>query len=232
MSRLAVLGIAACSALAATANAAECLVQPVPFTAHYAVHASRGLLALDGDATVRFARSGNDYTLTSSMNAAGLLSSRQESRGALSDAGLVPVRYSETASRRATMSLSIDWRERRVTFADGTEASAKAALQDRASLMVQLALAARAQPQAQMLEFQVAGLRRISTYKFVRRGSERLELPAGTIDAERFERIDEHEDDHFDVWLAPAHCGFPVRIRLRDHRGHDIDQRLRELRYD
>lgn len=229
-------GIAAVAlaAVAAAASAADCPANtaPAPFTAHYAVHASRGMLALDGDTTIAFARNGNEYRLTMSTNASGLLSSRQESRGAIGDGVLIPVHYSESSNRRGASSATIDWRERRVTFADGSEAPTRVALQDRASLIVQLASAWRARPEAAALEFAVVSLRRVSAYKFVRRGTERLDLPAGAVDAERFERVDHSGDDHFDVWLARTHCALPVRMRLRDHRGYEIDQRLRELRFE
>lgn len=221
-------------AAAANASAANCPAStaPAPFVAHYAVHASRGALALDGEATLAFRRDGNDYAVTLSTNAAGSLSSTQESRGALGDGVLIPAIYSESSNRRAASSTVIDWRERRVAFADGSQAPTREALQDRASLVVQLATAWRARPDAAVLEFPVASVRRISMYRFVRRGTERLELPAGTVDAARFERIDDGGEDHFDVWLAVAYCALPVRMRLRDHRGYEIDQRLRDLRFE
>jgi hypothetical protein len=226
--------VLAAMAVAVGARAAECgpTGVPSPFIAHYDVKASRGVFSLEGEATLEFKRSGNDYTVTNSMNAAGLLSSRQESFGALGDGIMIPVRYVESSSRRAAAHTAIDWRERRVTFADGSHAQARATLQDRASVVLQAALALRARPDVTVLEYPVASLRRVSLYRFERRETEKLDTSIGSIEAVHFERIDSDGGDRLDVWLAPTHCGVPLRIRLHDHRGLQVDQRVRDVRFD
>lgn len=74
-------------------------------------------------------------------------------------------------------------------------------------------------------------MRNTSLYRFELRGAETLELPAGRIDAVKLERPadapgnDRH--DRLEVWLAPALCWLPVRVRYADDRGMTIDQQLK-----
>jgi hypothetical protein len=229
-----VLGLGALAAWPASfvASARECVGNEPPpaFVALYEAKASRGALAVDGEVALDFKRNGDQYTLTSKMEAVGYFS-EQESRGRVAGATLLPSRYREMRSRRAEASATIDWPAHRVSFSDGSEAPTRPALQDRLSLLVQLSAALRAKPDADTLVFEVASVKHIGAYRFERRGPETLRLPAGTIETIRFERVDD-QNDRLEVWLAPARCALPVRLRLRDHRGTEVDQRLRELRFD
>lgn len=226
-----VLVAVVCWAMAYPALARDCAPdEPPPFTATYDVRASRGALALDGAAVIAFKRDGGRYAMSSKMEAIGLFS-EQESRGIVTNGTLRPAHYREARSRRGEASATIDWSAQRVRFSDGTEVPAPASLQDRLSLLVQLASALRARPTLETMVFEVASAKHVKSYRFKRRGVETLELPGGLVEALRFERIDDL-DDRLDVWLAPSRCSLPVRVRLRDHRGTDIDQRLRELRFD
>jgi hypothetical protein len=69
----------------------------------------------------------------------------------------------------------------------------------------------------------------VSTFVFRGGGTESLTVPAGRFDTLRFERVKESGDDEFEVWLAPALCSLPVRLRFTDDKGLVIEQRLRAI---
>ncbi len=202
---------------------------PARVSIQYEANASRSGLSLQGEATLELNRIGTDYTLTTALSTSGLQWARQVSEGTVHAEQLRPRRYTESRLRRADTSTLLDWPAKKVTFADGTEAPAHPGLQDRASALLHLSVQQRAQPQAQAIEFSVASLRRISVFRFVRRETESLDLPMGSVQAVRYEYVDAADGDRLEVWLAPQHCSAPVRIRSRDHRGQDIDQKARAV---
>jgi hypothetical protein len=199
--------------------------------ADYAVTASKPPLALAGDGAVVFQRHGGRYTMTSSLQALGLFEAKQHSEGTIGHDGLVPQRFTHRAGNRPPLAVDIDWSARRVTFSpDGGAEPAQPRMQDRLSLLAQLAWLMRASPQAREFDVPVAGNRRVLTYSFVSQGAETIDLPAGRFEAVKFERRASSRDDLLEVWLAPRLCSLPVRVRYRDDRGLVVDQRLRAVR--
>ena len=228
----------AASANTAPANAASmntasiCPVQGVPTKVliEYEASATRSGLSLQGEATLEFARTGSDYTLTTTLTAAGVQWAKQTSQGTVKAGALRPTRYSESRVRRAESSALFDWSAQKVMFPEGAEAALREGVQDRLSALLTLSQQQRKQPNVDAFDIAVASLRRISIYHFVRRETATLELPTplGTVQAVRYEHADE-DGDQLEVWLAPQRCALPVRVRSRDHRGQDIDQRARAL---
>jgi hypothetical protein len=102
-------------------------------------------------------------------------------------------------------------------------------MQDRLSLLVQLAWRSRSDPGASTLEIPVAGQRSSSTYVFVAREAEAVASLAGRFDAVKFERLQQGGNDLLEVWLAPGLCSLPVRLRFSDDRGTVIEQTLRAV---
>lgn len=216
----------------ASAECGDAAAWPPPFRLVFEATATRSLLWITGESDLVLTRDGDGYVLVSETNAAGFYHARQSSRGLVAAGGLVPVEYTEQRGRRPQETATFDWRARRVRFSAAAQfAETRPRMQDRLSLLLELGRLAKLQPAASFAEVPVAGVRHASVYRFERRGTETLELPAGRFDAVKLERPadapgnDRH--DRLEVWLAPALCWLPVRVRYADERGMTIDQQLK-----
>jgi len=240
------LALAACAALlgAGAAAAQPATLPPAcpavgdwpqKLTIEYDVTASKGPFSLDGDSVLRFERSGASYTLgTDTTGAAGLYRAVQTSRGNIEEAGLRPLEYAETRSRRPTQTTTFDWKARQVHFTTAPDAreTTRPGLQDRASLLLQITWLRRKSPAATNFDIPVAGARRVGDYHFVRHGTETVQLPIGDVEAIRLERPADEDNDRLEAWFAARWCGLPVRIKYTDRKGGVIDHRMRAMRFD
>lgn len=221
--------------MSASVQAQNCPVQALPtrLTIDYEASAGRSGLSLGGEATLQFSRElrgeSPTYVLTTHLNAAGVLTARQTSVGTVRAGHVRPDRYTEVRTRRPEASTAMDWSAHALTLADGTSSPLPPTLQDRASAFIHLMVLHRTQPEVSAYEFPVASLRRVAPHRFVRKEATPLDVPLGVVDAVRYEHLDAEGGDHLEVWLSPQYCGAPVRIRLRDHRGQDIEQRARSV---
>jgi hypothetical protein len=205
---------------------------PPPFRFAFDAVATRTPLWIAGDSDLVLTRDGDGYLLVAETRAVGFYHARQSSRGAVGAGGLVPLEYTEQRWRRPQATTKFDWSARRVSFSAVPEAGqTQPRMQDRLSLLLELGRTLRLQPAVAFVELPVAGVRHTSTYRFEVRGMETLDLPVGRIDAVKLERPadapgnDRH--DRLEVWLAPALCWLPARVRYDDDRGLTIDQRLK-----
>lgn len=203
----------------------------LPVTLEYGVIASRAVLSLSGDGVVIYRRKGDAYSMESSLQAAGIIEARQSSVGTVGREGLVPRTFTQQSSRRPPRSAEFDWAAQRVTFSQtGASAPTRPQMQDRLSLLMQLPWRHRADPRAQSIELPVAGQGGASVYRFKAQGEESLALPAGRFETVKFERHKQDGEDSLEVWLAPALCSLPVRLRFTDDKGLVIEQQLRAVR--
>lgn len=197
----------------------------------YAVTATRSVLSLAGDGVFEYRRAAKSYVIESTVTALGIFESQQSSTGSVRADGLVPRRFTLRSSRREPRSIDFDWVARRVSFSHtGGSEPTQPQMQDRLSLMMQLAWRSRREPGKSTFEMPVAGPRHVSDFVFRSGGEETLATPAGRFDAVKFERHKEGSDDEFEVWLAPSLCSLPVRLRFTDDKGLVIEQQLRAVR--
>jgi hypothetical protein len=197
----------------------------------YAVTATRSVLSLGGDGVFEYRRDGDTYRIESSVTAVGIFEAQQSSTGSVRAEGLVPRRFTLRSSRREPRSIDFDWAARRVSFSHtGGSEPTRPQMQDRLSLMMQLAWRHRSEPRTSAFEMPVAGPRHVATFVFKSQGAEAVTVPGGRFDTVKFERYKETGDDEFEVWLAPALCSLPVRLRFTDDKGLVIEQRLRAVR--
>lgn len=196
----------------------------------YAVTASRSILSLKGDGEVVFQRKGDAYTMESTLQAFGIYEAHQRSVGVVRAAGIVPGAFVQRTSRRPPRRVTFDWAAQRVSFSDNGETSpTRPQMQDRLSLMLQLAWRHRHEPRAREIQLPVAGLRHDSDYLFAKKGQETLTVPGGRYDTVKFERRKDDGDDTLEVWLAERLCWLPVRLRFTDDKGTVVDQQLRAM---
>lgn len=205
---------------------------PARFTLEYTVLASRGGLTLDGETTLQFRSDGAEYTLSSSTRSL-LYGARQDSRGTVQDRTLRPSVYTEQRQRRAPTTTTIDWPAGTVRFSAAADAPGAIVplMQDRLSMLLQLGERAQRQRDGDVV-LPVAGVRNVAAYRFERRGTERISVPVGSFDTVRLERRDTRRDEAFELWLAPANCWLPVKMRFTDDRGLIVENQLRSASFE
>ena len=200
---------------------------PAKLRLDYDVTASRGPFSLSGDSILTFERTGKDYSITVNTDAAAFFHARQTSRGTIEAGGLQPIEYVETRTARSAQTTTFDWNAKLVHFsiAPDSPSPTEPGLQDRVSLLVQLAFPLHAATAEGPLEIPVAGARRVGPYRLLRLGVEALKVSVGTVEAAHFERAEDR--DRLEAWFAESWCGLPIRLRFTDKNGGVIDHRMR-----
>jgi hypothetical protein len=159
-----------------------------------------------------------------------MVSLRQwNSKGALTAAGLAPVRFGEKGFRRAEVASHFVRDEGRVIFSSN---SAPAPLlpgaQDHMSVFIQLASLWAGEPQrfsaGDTLSFQSIGPRQAETWTFVVSEEARIQVPGGTMQAVKLTREATSEySTKAEIWLAPQLAYLPAQIRLSEPNGNVLD---------
>jgi len=158
----------------------------------------------------------------------------QESRGRLGPQGLMPEQYVETRGARRPRSVRLDWQAHQLRPADGPPVELADGTQDRLSVLYQLGLMARAQPdrfiEGARIEIPVATLREVRLERFEVMGEEILivqDRPWRTLHLKR-PRVQSGRDPSVQVWLGYDAGLQPIRIRLEDANGQVLDQVIDE----
>lgn len=156
-----------------------------------------------------------------------------KSEGVINDFGLAPVLYSEKKGRKSMTNTHFRHQERLISFS-ASEASYPYhdGAQDRASISWQLAAIGRGDsgqfaPGAEIDIF-VAERRDAGMWRVQVIGEEEIDTPYGkllTWHAVRLPRPGSY-DERFDVWLAPQHEWYPVKIRWTYANGDYYDLSL------
>jgi hypothetical protein len=163
-----------------------------------------------------------------------LLGSRvQTSTGRVQASGLLPERFADKA--RSERAAHFDHDLGRIRFSANTpDAELLPGAQDRLSLFLQLSSRLEADPASlpagQVIELQVAGTSTAESWYFRVADEEILSLPSGELRARRLVReTRQPRDTQVELWLAPSLGHLPVRIRLVQDNGDQIDQQLSRL---
>ncbi len=169
-------------------------------------------------AELRWRPSGDTYTLTLGMGAAGWASV-----GGLDLHGIAPERHVETRRGREVRAANFQRDSARITFSGPqTEYPLLPGAQDRLSWMLQLAGVMAANPQlaeagGEVALF-VAGVRGDgAVWTFTTIGTESLDLPSGVLTGlvHLHREPQRPYDTRVDVWLDPARQHLPVRLRMQ-----------------
>jgi hypothetical protein len=161
-----------------------------------------------------------------------LIGSRvQTSTGRLGPAGLQPERFADKA--RSERAAHFEPEQQRIRFSNNApEVPLQPGAQDRLSVFLQLAARFNAEPQpvGQVIELQVAGTGDADVWRFLVGEEVTLNLPAGELRTRRLVReAPGPRDTQVEMWLAPALDHLPVRIRLTQASGDQVDQLLNRL---
>ncbi|MEF9999990.1 DUF3108 domain-containing protein [Comamonas sp.] len=154
----------------------------------------------------------------------------QTSNGQVTDAGLVPQRFSDQS--RSEKSAEFDFVAEQARFTPAAPpAPIGAGAQDRISVFLQLsamlAAAPERYPEGAQITFTTVGSNDAERWTFRVHATETLELPLGALPALRLERLPRRAgDQQATLWLAPSLGYLPARIRLTQANGDFADLRL------
>ncbi|HUN67386.1 MAG TPA: DUF3108 domain-containing protein [Burkholderiales bacterium] len=184
----------------------------------------------------RFEREGTHYAIQSVSTAAGIAALFatgryvQESRGILTPQGLQPEQFVVRRGRvERSESAAFDWAASRATVsADGNvkEWSLEEGAQDQLSYLHQLSFLIADAPLPTVM---VTNGRRFYSVKIEILGNETVATGLGPVNTLRV-RGQLEGKSRIDVWLAPDYGNLPVKVRIRDHRGDELEQVLTAMR--
>lgn len=146
------------------------------------------------------------------------------SEGSIGESGFAPNKATEKRRGRALTATHFNREQGSITFSSSQNTAPLAPdAQDKATLPLQLAAIARADP-AQFedgLEITVGEDRAASVYRFIVIGREEIETKLGRLHTLHLSRPPKpgSYNSRLDVWLAPAHGWYPVRIRNTEANG-------------
>jgi hypothetical protein len=229
--------LAACAApllalvLPAPASAAD-FAPPSSAVLTYKLHAIAKGFHIDVDSSLAWALNGSDYTL---VNRGSFLffSFNWASSGKAGPQGVQPVRYEETRNRTVKVT-EFDVAAGKLRFPGGQEEALKPGMQDRMSVLLQLASLGRANASAladgKVQTFRVAGSSESDDWHFRVLGRERIDTGMGQLDTVHLRRERDHDDGQaIEVWLAPGNDWLPVRVLSRETSGDSLDQVVEKI---
>lgn len=175
---------------------------------------------------------GQQYQARQSISAFLLGSMEQTSLGQLTAQGLQPISFSDRrfAKRRSVL---FDWQAQQATFEPvRTAAPIGPGAQDRLSVFLQLAAMMQAMPALRSagtrIDIPTMGSRRLQMWSFVVQTTETVDLPAGTLDTLRLQRLPQPGDGEMALlWLNPAQGYVPARIRMEEPNGDVMELSLK-----
>ena len=239
-------GLTVAIALAATApgaGAAEhvAIKRPVdlPPSADlsYTIEARQKGFSIGGEALVSWRLTGAAYTLRADTRAklfGSIVESRSE--GVIDSFGIAPVQFYEKRLRKEPWTTTFDRAGKTISFTEDKQTyPIKGGEQDRTSVSWQLVGVARAAPEkftpGSEWTFFVAGRRDAEpwTFKVVKRENVRTGLgPVAALHLVKLPPPDS-KGQTLDIWLAPSHEWYPVRLRFSDSDDEFIDQTLDKI---
>jgi hypothetical protein len=155
---------------------------------------------------------------------------RFQSEGGFDDFGVAPQSYVEKRMRKEETVTRFEPSPGSIRFSSSTASYPRSGgEQDRASIVWQLASIglgdpAQYAPGAQLRVF-VAGVRNAEPWLIQVIGQERIDTPAGAMQAWHVSRVPlpGSRDQKLDIWLAPEHSWYPVRLRFTEASGEYLE---------
>lgn len=204
---------------------------------HYDLSARQRGLALKGDANVTWRQGDGKYEVKVDSRVAvfGTLL-ENHSQGAIDAYGLAPEQFSEKRLRKDPTSITFDRAGKSMSFSEGDKTyKLKGGEQDRTSITWQLAAVARAagdkfKPGSEW-PFFVAGRSSAEAWTFKVVKQEKVQTGMGELDAVLVERkaLPGSRDQSVEVWLAPSHEWYPVKIRFTEGDKETIEQTIKSI---
>lgn len=209
---------------------------PAAARLHFVVQGKIKSLPYQTQAQLDWLPQGTRYEAAQEVQIPLLGSRRQSSTGTIGPAGLQPDIFMDRTRRE--YSTTFDAQAGQIVFSRGsTPAPWVLGTQDRLSVFFQLAgmlaAAPRQYPVGTQITLSAASSSRVAPWTFTVRGTETLQLPAGTISALKLEHNADTDSTppgdglQSALWLAPSMQYLPVRIRMVEDGGRDeLDLKL------
>ncbi|MFL6657867.1 MAG: DUF3108 domain-containing protein [Massilia sp.] len=202
----------------------------------YSIDARKKGIALGGDAQISWRVGQGSYSANNVARASFLgkiLDNRTE--GTVDSFGLAPTQFYEKRFRKDATTATFDRSSKTISFADGKQTyPLLGGEQDRASAQWQLAALARAAPDkfvpGSEWKFFVAGRHDAEVWTFRVLGRETLSTPMGSMPTVHF--IKQQPDaaaQKIDLWLAPGHEWYPVKLRISEEDGEFVQQTIDKI---
>jgi len=160
-----------------------------------------------------------------------------KSEGAVAATGFAPITMTEKRRGRAMTATHFNWGKGLITFS-ASEAmyGLPPGAQDKASIPLQLAAIARGDPKqlTGAVDIFVGEDRDAAIYRFTVVGQEAIDTKLGTLQTWHLTRPPQPGSykSRLDIWLAPAHGWYPVRIRNTEPNGAVTTQTVNNIVLD
>jgi hypothetical protein len=202
----------------------------------YDVQALRNGQMVYGSGKISWQSDGGNYTVNGEASILFFTLLNFKSTGVIDDFGVAPVIYSEKRFRRSETNTHFHRERNTISFSASTATyPRKGGEQDRASIVWQLTGIGRGdgekfQPGAE-IDFFVAGVRDAEPWRIRVIGEEQIEIGSGKVTAWHVVRIPKQGsyDQKLDIWFAPQHEWYPVKLRFTDTNGEYLDMLLSNL---
>jgi hypothetical protein len=185
--------------------------------------------SLRGRGELDWRHDGDRYEARLELSSPLLPTRVQRSTGRITGDGLAPGYFSDKS--RSEQATHFDRERGRVIFSNNRpQAPLEAGMQDRLSVVLQLAALVGGQParftRGTQIDIPTASTREAQEWSFEVEGEEDLQLPGGAVRALKLHRRPRKEfDQRLELWLAPRMDYAPVRVRLTNPNGDTVDQR-------
>jgi hypothetical protein len=239
--KLTVAGLVLSAVLGASAAEHVAVKRPVdlPPSAdlNYSIKARQKGFSVSGDALISWRLAGAKYSLRADTRA-GLFGSILENRseGAIDGFGIAPALFTEKRIRKDPSTTTFDRAGKSISFTEGgLTYPLVGGEQDRTSVAWQLVATVRAAPDkftpGSSWSFFVAGRHDAEPWTFKVVGKESIRTGLGQVETLHLVKLPppDSKDQTLDLWLAPAHEWYPVRLRFTDRDDEFVDQTLEKI---
>lgn len=210
---------------------------PPPADLTYELSARQSGFSLGGQAVITW-RAGDGKYLVNAESRVALLGKITENRseGAIDSFGLAPAEFYEKRFRKDATTTTFNRNTRTLSFTEGKLTyPLKGGEQDRASVTWQLVAVARAaadkfKPGSTWVFF-VAGRRDAEPWTFHVVKREKVGTGIGELEAVHVVREPppDSKGQALDIWLAPSHAWYPVKLRFADDNKDYVEQTVTKI---
>lgn len=228
------IGTATATAQDAPASAKRPFELPPSADLHYELQARQRGFSLKGEAIVTWRASDGKYNIKaeSKVPVLGTITDDRSS-GAIDAWGLAPAEFVEKRMRKDPTTATFDRDAKSLSFSESKQVyRLKGGEQDRVSITWQLAAVARAAGDkfkaGSKWPFFVAGRRDAESWVFEVVRREKVRTGLGEVDAVLVSRqpVADKKEQSLEIWLAPQHEWYPVKLRYQEGEKEQIEQTL------
>ncbi len=203
---------------------------PPPVLLQYDVQSKKDGKSIYGSGKISWQTDGNAYAVKGEASVLFFTVLEFRSEGAFDSFGVAPLLYSEKRFRKSATNTHFRSDPKVVSFSASTLTYPRqGGEQDRASIIWQLAALGRGNSKlfvpGTQIEIMVAGVRDAETWPIRVIGLEQITLPAGQMAAWHLVRQPRAAsfEQQIDIWLAPQHQWYPLRLRFTENNGDYLD---------